>query len=110
MPFIALVYVDDHTAAAIRDGDAPWEGSARTVGLFRWPERKDTGHAANCKSSSWSRDPAGWMCCAGCRRRNPKIRQFFIRAIFDFFGANSYPNAPAAFRTPEGYGESFGEN
>jgi hypothetical protein len=50
------------------------------------------------------------MCCAGCRRRNPKIRQFFIRAIFDFFGANSYPNAPAAFRTPEGYGELFGEN
>lgn len=110
MPFLAVVYVDDHTADAIRDGDAPWEGSARTVGLFRWPERKDIGHAANCKSSSWSRDPAGWMCCSGCRRRNKKVRHFFIRAVFDFFGANSFPNAPAAFRTPEGYGESFANN
>jgi hypothetical protein len=101
MPFIALVYVDDHTADAIESGDAPWEGSAATVGLFRWPERKDigcTGHVG------WARDPMGWMKCAICGKRNKRIRRFFINALFDHFGANHYPQAPAAFRTPEGYG------
>jgi hypothetical protein len=110
MPFIALVYVDDHTAESIRSGDSPWEGSARTVGLFRYPEKKDIGHAPTCKSKAWSRDPGGWMCCAGCRKRNPKIRQFVINALFDFLGGNSYPGAPAAFRTPVGYVESFADN
>lgn len=105
MPFIALVYVDDHTAEAIRDGDSPWAGSAKTVGLFRYPTKAEIGHAPNCKSSGWSRDPAGWMCCSGCRQRNPKIRTFLIRALFDFLGGNSLPNPPAAFRTPEGYSE-----
>ena len=110
MPFIALVYVDDHTATAIRSGDAPWEGSARTVGLFRYPARENIGHLKDCKSKGWTRSPEGWMRCAGCKQRNPKIRQFVINALFDFLGGNSYPKAPAAFRTVEGYVESFTDN
>lgn len=110
MPFIALVYVDDHTADLIRGGDAPWQGSARTVGLFRYPTKADIGHKPGCKSNGWSRDPGGWMCCSGCRNRNPKIRTFLIRALFDFLGANTFPGAPSAFRTPLGWGDSFTDN
>lgn len=113
MPFLALIYIDDHTADGVRrSGQMTGEmaASGKIVGLFRYPERKDIGHAPGCKSHAWSRDPGGWMCCSECRRRNGKIRQFLRNALFDFLGGNTLPDAPPAFRTPEGYIESFADN
>lgn len=107
MPFIAMVYVDDHTADAIRSGDAPWEGSGRSVGLFRWPTNREIGCTGCTKNGKfmWLRDPIGFMKCGVCGKRNRRVRRFFINALFDHLGANHLgDNAPAAFRTPDGYG------
>lgn len=105
MAFVALVYVDDHTAGAIRAGDAPWEGSARTVGLFRYPSKSEIGCPANCKNTGWSRHAFGFMKCAGCGQRNKNIRRFVINALFDHLGANLIIDPPQSFRTPDGYGD-----
>lgn len=113
MPFLAVVYVDDHTADAVRrrgEMTAGMAANGRIVGLFRYPEKKDIGHTPACKSSSWSRHRFGWMKCAGCGQRNPKIRRFLINTLFDHLGGNTLPTAPGAFRTPEGYSESFADN
>lgn len=113
MPFIAIVYVDDHTAESMLSSGAPLNELAdqgKWVGLFRYPARSDLGHTAACKSSSWSRSPIGFMKCAGCGQRNPLVRKFLIRYLFDFLGANHLPNAPKSFRTPEGYGPTESAN
>lgn len=109
MPFIALVYVDDHTAKAIQDGEinvGGWGGVSRFVGLFIWPERKDIGCTGH---SGWTRDKLGFMKCGTCGKRNKCIRRFFINSLFDHLGANHYSKAPAAFRTHEDYGPVRGQ-
>lgn len=107
MPFIAIVYVDDHTADAIRAGDAPWEGSARTVGLFKFPskdELKCRGFCTENGKSVWRRSRFGFLFCGVCGSRHRKTRAMFTGSLFDRFGANYLGDrAPAAFQTPEGY-------
>jgi hypothetical protein len=113
VPFLAIVYVDDHTADAIRDGDSPWEGSARTVGLFEFPNRaklKCRGFCTENGKSVWVRSPRGFLFCGVCGSRHWKTRRFFIGSLFDRFGANILHDVPAAFRTPEGYSNDHADN
>jgi hypothetical protein len=112
MAFIALVYIDDHTADAVRAGDPPWDGSGRTVGLFRWPSRTEfgcTGCISNGKTT-WGRSPEGFTVCLTCGLRHKLTRRWFIGSLFDRLGANEIKNAPPAFRTPDGYGVSYADN
>jgi hypothetical protein len=108
MPFLAIVYVDDHTAESMLSSGAPLNELAdqgKWVGLFRYPSKNEigcTGCTINGKNT-WSRDPGGFMRCAACGKRNRKIRTFLRNALFDFLGANALPNPPMAFRTPDGY-------
>lgn len=116
MPFIAVIHIDDHTAVgdpavaqvAIEQANLP--KGVRIVGIFEYPERKDIGCTGNCTTkgrlSSFSRDPRGFMKCNVCGKRNRKVRTWLTGALFDFLGANLYKDAPAVFRTPEGYGNS----
>lgn len=78
------------------------------VGIFEYPTRKNIGCTGCLRkgTEAWVRDPGGFMKCGVCGKRNKRIRQFLTNALFDFLGANLYPEAPAAFRTPEGYGQS----
>lgn len=114
MPFIALVYIpDDHTAACFME-DPPFtsDDGLRLVAVHEFPDRVELKNG--CKGCTppgrkvvgWGRSKRGHVVCGGCGKRNPKVRQWFIGALFDWFGANLYPNAPAIFRTPEGYGPS----
>jgi hypothetical protein len=113
MARIAIVYLPDHTTVAdIVDTGAPLNivaDQGRLVGLFEYPAhpgRKGTTCSGGCvKGRGWGRAKGGWMECGGCGRRNPNVRRWLIKALFDFLGANLYPDAPAAFRTPEGYGD-----
>lgn len=116
MAHIAIVHVpDDHTADAIIAGEVNvgnWGSGVRIVGLYKFPDRAELRNGCpGCtrpprKISGWGRAKEGWMRCASCDGRNPKVRRWFVGALFDWFGANRYPKAPALFRTPEGYGFS----
>lgn len=112
MPFIAIVYVTDHTAASritrrYSSGDA-----GRIVGLFRFPSRSELKCSGLCienGKSMWRRSPRGFMFCGVCGSRARKTRSMFLGSLFDRFGANMIEDAPAAFRTPEGYSMSSPE-
>jgi hypothetical protein len=117
MAFIALVHIPDHTAEHViermgvveRFNELP-EGS-RWVGLYEFPDRVElrkgcTGCTAGRKTTAWTRHKKGHMMCANCGGRNPNVRRWFVGGLFDWFGANLYPLAPALFRSPEGYGDS----
>lgn len=111
MARIAIIHIaDDHTADGIMSPDIEWPPGSRLVGLFVYPPhpgRKGTTCLGGCvKGRGWGRGKEGWMRCGGCGRRNPNIRRWLINSLFDLLGANLYPEAPAAFRTPEGYGNS----
>lgn len=116
MPFLALVYMDDHTADGVRRlGQITGEmaASGRIVGLFDFPNRsklKCNGSCVQKKLSSWSRDPRGFMKCNVCGSRPRKLRSRLIGHLFDLLGANLYEDAPGAFRTPEGYGIPHADN
>lgn len=115
MPFIAIVHIPDHTPIASAldpeeigihlDLDLRPSG-AKVVGLYNFPNKSELTCTGNCVrkgSGAWTRDKSGFMKCAICGSRNKKIRRWFAGGLFDWFGANIYPHAPALFRTPEGY-------
>lgn len=109
MAYIAIVHVpDDHTADDIIEGVEvnEWPPRSRLVGLFEYPARRDLVDHPNCflnGKQPWVRDRLGFMKCGVCGKRNKRVRRFLIEALFDYLGANLYPEAPATFRTPEGF-------
>lgn len=107
MGHIAIVHIPDHTTDSIVAQAHTLEQiyGARLVGIFNYPVRRELADHPNCKPG-WTRDRMGFMKCGACGKRNKQVRQFLINALFDFLGANLYPKAPGAFRTPEGYGDS----
>jgi hypothetical protein len=115
MPFIAIVHIpDDHTAESIIGQAHTMEQiyGARVVGLFDFPNRAELKCSGNCVrkgTGAWGRNRRGFMECTICGSRNRKMRHWLMGALFDYLGANLYPNAPAAFRTPEGYGLPRGQ-
>jgi hypothetical protein len=111
MALIAIIHIPDHTTGDdILGSAAPINVLAdqgRLVGLFNFPSRHELKCAGSCVvkgKGSWGRDPRGFMKCSVCGFRNRDLRKWFIRSMFDWFGANLIPDPPAAFRTPEGYG------
>ena len=107
MPFIAIIHVPDHTADAIRT--VPLPAGHTLVGIFDYPHyRKDLKCGGTCtvkNTGAWRRDPRGFMKCSICGSRNRNLRRWLIGALFDWLGSNQLGDeAPAAFRTPEGYG------
>lgn len=114
MARIALIHIrDDHTADDMVGSPLP--SGAQWVGMFDFPSRAELRRGCpGCtrppkKVQGWTRNRRGFMECASCGGRNPRLRQWLIGALFDYVGANLYQNAPAAFRTPEGYG-SYADN
>lgn len=113
MASIIIIHVPDHTAVVdvegpIFSGNAHNLYGGRIVGIFVYPPHPGK-RGASClggcvKGRGWGRDKGGWMKCGGCGKRNPNVRRWLIKSLFDLLGANLYPDAPAAFRTPEGYG------
>lgn len=109
MPFIAIIHVPDgpHHPDSLEYWALP-EGY-RLVGVFDYPNRvelKCTGTCTVKHTSQWVRDKRGFMKCGICGLRNKRLRRWLIGHLFDLLGANLYPEAPVAFRTPEGYGPS----
>lgn len=108
MALIAIVHVPDGPhpdGVAERISELP-EGY-RLVGIYEFPSRSELKCSGNCVrkgSGAWSRHKLGFMKCSICGSRNKNIRRWFVGALFDWFGANLYPDAPTLFRTPEGYG------
>ena len=106
MPRLLLIHVmNDHTADDMVGSALP--PTAQWVGNFVYPSRRELADHPNCfinGKQAWSRDRLGFMKCSVCGKRNKRVRRFLIEALFDFLGANLYEGAPAAFRTPEGYG------
>jgi hypothetical protein len=111
MAHIAIVHVPDgpHADGIATRLNEDLPDGYRLVGIFIYPARRDCVDHPNCSingKAAWSRDKMGWMKCGVCGKRNKRVRRFLIEALFDFLGANLYEGAPAAFRTPEGYGDS----
>lgn len=117
MARIALVYFGDHTPGASIDPATVSEyieqdlqqSGARLVGLFDFPNRVDLQCRGTCvvkHTGAWVRDPRGFMKCDICGSRSHRLRRWLIGHLFDLLGANLYSKAPAAFRTPDGYGPS----
>lgn len=110
MARIAIIHMTDHTADALIEGEISvksWGSQTQLVGVFDYPARRDCVDHPTCLingKAAWSRSPLGFMRCAVCGKRNKRVRVFLINALFDFLGANLYPEAPGAFRTPDGYG------
>lgn len=106
MPFIAIIIVPDHTTAMdIMSATLPPDH--RLVGVYEFPNRSELTCTGNCVrkgTGAWGRDKRGFMKCAICGSRNRNIRRWFAGGLFDWFGANLYPQAPKLFQTPEGYG------
>lgn len=115
MPYIVIVHVPDHTPDAVIDQQHTLEQiyGSRLVGIFEYPGRSDlkcTGGCVAKHTGSWVRDPRGFIKCAICGSRNKRTRRWLIGHLFDLLGANLYRDAPAAFRTPEGYNNSHADN
>jgi len=114
MARIAIVhFTDDHTADEWTDDGEVEAYGGRVVGLFDYPARKNCVDHPNCfinGKQAWTRDRMGFMKCGVCGKRNKQVRRFLINALFDFLGANLYPSAPGAFRTPDGYGPRDEQN
>jgi hypothetical protein len=108
MARIAIVHLPDHTAVdAFIEKMEYTNGDERLVGIFDYPARRELTDHPNCfinGKQAWVRDRIGFMKCGVCGKRNKRVRRFLIEALFDLLGANLYEGAPAAFRTPEGYG------
>jgi hypothetical protein len=109
MAYLAIVHVPDHTTDDAFDHIATdvEQYGARLVGVFEFPNRSElkcTGGCTRKGSGAWSRHEKGFIKCSICGSRNRRMRSWFVRSLFDWFGANLYPNAPALFQTPEGYG------
>jgi hypothetical protein len=115
MALLAIVHIPDHTADDIESVGQQLHTleqiyGSRVVGVYRFPNRSDlkcTGTCVRKNSGAWSRSPMGFMKCSICGSRNKRLRHWFAAALFDWFGANLIgDDAPALFRTPEGYGSS----
>jgi hypothetical protein len=109
MSHIAIIHIPDHTTGDIIDQAHTLEQiyGARVVGIFEFPNRSElkcTGSCTRKGSGAWSRHQKGYMKCSICGSRNRRMRHWLTGALFDWLGANLYPQAPALFRTPEGYG------
>lgn len=105
MPFVAIIHIGDG-ADDIRESALP--PGHTLVGLYNFPNRAELRKGClGCgkgKLVGWGRHRTGYMVCATCGGRNPKVRRWFTGALFDWFGANILGNdAPALFRTPDGY-------
>lgn len=114
MGFIAIIHIPDHTADDVISQTHTLEQiyGSRLVGVFNYPNRRELTCRGTCvtkKTGAWSRDRMGFMRCSICGARNRRVRQWLINSLFDYLGANLYPKAPAAFRTPDGYG-SYADN
>lgn len=113
MPYIAIVHIPDHTIPPnIVAAEIEVNAGARVVGVFDFPNRSELKCSGSCvvkHTGQWVRDPRGFMKCAICGSRNRRLRKWLIGHLFDLLGANLYENAPAAFRTPEGYGPPRGQ-
>ena len=109
MALIFILHLPVHTAdAGAIAAEIEVNAGARVVGIFDYPNRKDLTCSGTCTRkgmSSWGRDRRGFVKCTVCGSRNKRLRQWLIGHLFDLLGANLYPEAPAAFRTPEGYGQ-----
>jgi hypothetical protein len=108
MALLVMLHMPDHTADDVEyvSGEL-FQG--KIVGIFNYPARRELADHPNCflnGKQPWIRDRVGFMKCGVCGKRNKRVRRFLIEALFDFLGANLYPGAPGAFRTPEGYGDS----
>lgn len=115
MAFIAIVHIDATSPDAINAQAHTLEQiyGSRVVGIFDYPSRRDLTCRGTCtvkNTGAWGRDRMGFMRCSICGSRNRNVRRWLTGALFDFLGANLYPGAPAAFRTPEGYGISPGND
>ena len=109
MPFIALIHIRADQPTAEDMLTAPLPPGAQWVGLFSFPDRVEMKCRGNCVrkgSSAWRRDRMGFVKCGICGSRNRMVRRWLVSALFDFLGANLYEDAPAVFRTPDGYGSS----
>lgn len=109
MGFVVMVYAADRDAMlSVTEIVEEHMDDARPVAVFRYPTRRELtcrGFCMDGKLSPWTRDRLGFMKCAVCGSRHRKTRSRLIGALFDYLGANLINhNAPAAFRTPEGYG------
>ena len=114
MALLAIIHIPDHTAVAdVVDSAGQMTSTmaydGRVVGVFDFPNRRDLQCPGTCTrkgSGAWSREHiGGWMKCSICGSRAKKMRQWLIGSLFDLLGANLINDqAPAAFRTPEGYG------
>lgn len=109
MAFIAIIHITDHTASdGLMSPDINWPAGSQLVGMYEFPSRHELKCTGNCirgKTGAWHRNPKGFMECAICGSRNKRVRRWFTDALFDWFGANLMKdNAPALFRTPDGYG------
>lgn len=108
MALLAIIHLPDHTADDVEFVPAElFQG--RIVGIFDFPNRSQLKCPGTCVrkgSGAWSREHiGGWMKCSICGSRAKKMRQWLIGSLFDLLGANLMNDqAPAAFRTPEGYG------
>lgn len=113
MALLALVHIPDHTAGPITE-DSPIAAladgipGAMVVGVYEFPNRSELKCMGNCVrkgSGAWSRHKNGYMKCSICGSRNKNVRRWLVGGLFDWLGANLLGNdAPALFRTPEGYG------
>ena len=108
MPLIAIIHIpDDHTADGLMSPDIEWPNGSRLVGVYNFPTKSELTCGGSCTrkgSGAWSRHKLGFMKCSICGSRNKNVRRWFAGALFDWFGANLYPDAPKLFQTPEGYG------
>jgi hypothetical protein len=109
VPYIAIIHVPDHTTdPRTIAAEIEVNAGAHVVGIFDYPNRKDLTCTGNCVrkgSGAWRRDPRGFMKCSICGARNRNLRRWLINGLFDWLGSNLLGDeAPAAFRTPEGYG------
>jgi hypothetical protein len=108
MPFLAIVYVRDRTAAdriveRYAHGDA-----GRIVGLYNWPKKDELtckGFCATRRGMGWSRHREGHMICAVCGSRHIQTRRRLVGALLDYLGVNLMKRSttPPAFRNPEGW-------
>jgi len=109
MALLVILHLPDHTTDVDTiAAEIEVNAGARVVGVFDYPARRDCVDHPNCfinGKQPWVRDRLGFMKCGVCGKRNNQVRRFVINSLFDFLGANLYKDAPAAFRTPEGYGQ-----
>lgn len=105
MPFLAIVYVPDHTAADRIVERYSRGGAGRIVGLYRWNRKPESCTGCGGKMEAWGRHRHGHLVCGTCNRPHRLARRRLIGAIFDYLGSNLLPreSTPIVFRNPDGW-------